>query len=109
MSVSYKCKAKFSKGYIITANELQELDSDIYEELTESKYFHYLSPFNDESDIFFGLIAANIDCEKTGYFMISADDIDFNLQEILKVKEEFKKYFPNRSSLPRRFILGCCD
>lgn len=106
MSVNYS--AKFGKGYIITSDELQELDSDVYEKVIESKYSHYLN-LSNESDMFFGLIAANIDCEKTGYFMISADDIDFNLQEILKVKEEFKKYFPNQSSFPRRFILGCYD
>lgn len=106
MSVIYKYKAKFGKGYIITANELQELDNDIYEEMIESKYAHSLNP---SDDMFFGLIAADIDCDKAGYFMISADDIDFNLQEILKVKEEFKRYFPNRASLPRRFVLGCGD
>ena len=106
MSVNYS--AKFGKGYIITSDELQELDSEVYEKLIDSEYSHYLSP-SDKSDMFFGLIAADIDCDKAGYFMISADDIDFNLQEMLKVKEEFKRYFPNRSSFPRRFVLGCCD
>ena len=59
---------------------------------------------------FFGIIAADIDCDNTGYYMISADEIDFDKNEVNKMVDELKRLMPNRDHfVPRRFVLGCCS
>ena len=107
MSVNYS--AKYGKGFIIPWDEIETLSDDERDTLLDSDYIHWICGYSDNSPLFFGIIETSIDCDETGYYMLSADEIDFDKNEVNKMTAELKRLMPNgEHRIPRRFILGCC-
>ena len=108
MSVDYS--AKYGKGFIIPWDEVEKMTDTERDALLDSTYIHWICGYSDACPLFFGIVAADIDCDNTGYYMISADELDFNENEVNKMVNELKRLMPNKDHfIPRRFVLGCCS
>ena len=108
MSVNYS--AKYGKGFMISWDELEKMSDTERDVLLDSVYIHWICGYSDTPPLFFGIVAADIDCDDTGYYMISADEIDFDKDEVNKMVDELKRLMPNKDHfIPRRFVLGCCS
>lgn len=108
--MSYTYSTKYGKGYLISWDEIAELNEEIREQLISSNYTYQICGCSDTLPIFFGIVKFELDDYESGYYMISADEIDFDKNEVDKMTEELKRLMPNREHyVPRRFILGCCE
>ena len=98
------------RGYIINWSEIENMDDEKQDSFFSSDYSHWICSYVDDSPIFFGILAVDIDCNETGYYKLNADDSEFSSDEMADMIKEFKTFFPNRNSYcPHNYIMGCVN